>query len=120
MERQLALDRSSSPNNYLTIRTKRAIFCNEFGTRLVNITQGEDVLATIRQVAQQAGVSIVRVSRVFNSKSGVSERTCQHVLNVAQELGYVSPKRLPPFTSQVTHLGLLIRPTGEPLAADPF
>lgn len=77
-------------------------------------------MVTIRQVAHKAGVSIGTVSRVLNNKPGVAEKTRQHVLAVAQELGYVSPKRLPLSTSTVTHLGLLIRPMGKPLRANPF
>jgi DNA-binding LacI/PurR family transcriptional regulator len=77
-------------------------------------------LVTIREVAHKAGVSIGTVSRVVNNKPGVSGKTRQHVLAVAQELGYVSPKRLPLSTSTITHLGLLTRPMGEPLTANPF
>lgn len=77
-------------------------------------------MATIRQVAHKAEVSIGTVFRVFNNKPGVSEETRQHVLAVAQELGYASPKRLPLSTSTVTHLGLLIRPMGKSLRTNPF
>jgi LacI family transcriptional regulator len=77
-------------------------------------------LITIRQVAHKAGVSIGTVSRVLNNKSGVGERTRQHVLAVIEELGYVPPKRLPLSMASVTHLGLLSRPIGGALPADPF
>ncbi len=76
-------------------------------------------MATIREVARKAGVSIGTVSRALNNKAGVSEKRRQHVLAVAQELGYVA-RRTRPSLPEVTHLGLLIRPTGQALIADPF
>jgi DNA-binding LacI/PurR family transcriptional regulator len=77
-------------------------------------------LVTIREVAEKAGVSIGTVSRVINNKSGVGERTRHHVLEISKELGYTPHKRVPLATTQVTHLGLLIRPTENPLTSDPF
>jgi len=77
-------------------------------------------LVTIRQVAQEAEVSVGTVSRVLNNKPGVSEKTRQHVLAVADELGYTVLRRFPLSTSTITHLGLLNRPTGEALPANPF
>ena len=78
-------------------------------------------MATIREVAQKAGVSIGTVSRALNYKPGVSEETRQHVFTAAQELGYVSAKRLSLSAPKITHLGLLSRPMGNgPLTANPF
>jgi LacI family transcriptional regulator len=77
-------------------------------------------LATVRQIAHEAGVSIGTVSRALNRKSGVSEKTRQRILAVAQELSYIPPKRLPFSASTVTHLGLLVRPLGEDVLANPF
>lgn len=77
-------------------------------------------MVTIRQVARTAGVSIGTVSRALNNKPGVSEETRQHVLDVAQRLGYTPPKRVSISTSTVTHLGLLNRPMKEALPANPF
>jgi len=93
---------------------------NALGTRLVNTCESERALVTIRQVAQEAGVSVGTVSRVLNNKPGVSEKTRQHVLAVADELGYAVLRRSPLSASTVTHLGLLNRPTGEALPANPF
>jgi LacI family transcriptional regulator len=93
---------------------------NALGTRLVNTCESERALVTIRQVAQQAGVSVGTVSRVLNNKPGVSEKTRQHVLAVADELGYTVLRRFPLSTSTITHLGLLNRPIGEALPANPF
>jgi DNA-binding LacI/PurR family transcriptional regulator len=93
---------------------------NAIGTRLVNTCESERALVTIRQVAQEAEVSVGTVSRVLNNKPGVSERTRQHVLAVADELGYTVLRRFPLTTSTITHLGLLNRPMGEALPANPF
>ncbi len=77
-------------------------------------------MVTIREVAEQAGVSIGTVSRVLNNKSGVSESTRIHVLEISQDLGYTPHKRVPLASTRVTHLGILIRPTENPLTSDPF
>lgn len=78
------------------------------------------LLVTIRQVAHEAAVSVGTVSRVLNSKPGVSEGTRHHVLAVARELGYTLPRRSHLSTSTVTHLGLLNRPMRDALPASPF
>lgn len=45
-------------------------------------------MPTIDDVAKLAGVSIATVSRVLNSKNGVSEKTKEKVLKVIEELNY--------------------------------
>jgi len=45
-------------------------------------------VATIRDVAREAGVSIATVSRVFNQSSLVRQDTCEHVRVVAARLDY--------------------------------
>jgi LacI family transcriptional regulator len=77
-------------------------------------------LVTIRHVAQEADVSVGTVSRVLNNRPGVSEKTRQHVLAVARELGYTLPRRSLLSTSTVTHIGLLSRPMQDALPANPF
>jgi LacI family transcriptional regulator len=77
-------------------------------------------LANIRQVADEAGVSIGTVSRVLNNKSGVGEQTRQHVLSVAKELGYTSSKRSSSPNSQVTHLGFLSPTFQTNITSNPF
>jgi LacI family transcriptional regulator len=77
-------------------------------------------LVTIRQVARRAGVSIGTVSRVLNNKPGVSEKTRQYVLTVAQELRYSLPKYLAPSFTKVTQLSLLVRPLKDGLMSNPF
>jgi LacI family transcriptional regulator len=46
--------------------------------------------ATIREVADRAGVSIATVSRVMNDRPDVGVATREKVLDVARELGYVA------------------------------
>lgn len=77
-------------------------------------------MVTIREVAEKAGVSIGTVSRVMNNKSGVSKQTRNRVIEISQQLGYDPNKRVSLTTSQISHLGLLIRPTEQPLTSDPF
>ena len=76
-------------------------------------------MATVRQIAREAGVSIGTVSRALNKRSGVGEETRRRILAIAQELSYFPPKHSPLFTS-VTHLGLLVRPLREDMQANPF
>jgi LacI family transcriptional regulator len=45
---------------------------------------------TIREVAEQAGVSIATVSRVVNGRDDVSQETRDHVARVIQERGYTT------------------------------
>lgn len=45
---------------------------------------------TIRDVANQAGVSVTTVSRVLNGKDDISQETTNKVRAVVQELGYTS------------------------------
>ncbi|MBI5837862.1 MAG: LacI family DNA-binding transcriptional regulator [Candidatus Eisenbacteria bacterium] len=45
-------------------------------------------MATIRDVAREAGVSIATVSRVYNKTALVSEETAQHVRAVASRMDY--------------------------------
>lgn len=42
----------------------------------------------LRDIAEHAGVSISTVSRVLNNTGGISESVQQHVLGIADELGY--------------------------------
>jgi LacI family transcriptional regulator len=51
-------------------------------------SSGVKGLATIRDVAREAGVSIATVSRVFNNSSLVSEDTAQRVMQAAARFDY--------------------------------
>jgi len=44
--------------------------------------------STIYDIAEKAGVSIATVSRVFNRRESVSERTRKKVMAIAEEVGY--------------------------------
>lgn len=77
-------------------------------------------MANIRQVADRAGVSIGTVSRVLNNKPGVGDETRQRVFNVAQELGYMAPKRSLLSTTNVTHLGFLNQVFNQDITSNPF
>lgn len=50
--------------------------------------------ATLEDVAAQAGVSKATASKVFNGRADVSAATRTRVTAVAEELGYVSPRRV--------------------------
>ncbi len=51
------------------------------------------VAVTIRDVAAKAEVSVATVSRALRSHPSISERTREHVVAVANEMGYVLPVR---------------------------
>ena len=45
-------------------------------------------MATIKQIAEKAGVSRGTVDRVLNNRSGVNEETARKVLEIAKLLNY--------------------------------
>lgn len=47
---------------------------------------------TIKDVAKVAGVSVGTVSKVINGSAEISDETCERVLNVVRELGYIPNK----------------------------
>jgi len=64
---------------------------------------------TIRDVAKKAGVSRQTVSRAFNDKGEISPETKQHVLDVAQRMGYRPSGLARSLTTNRTYtVGLLI------------
>jgi LacI family transcriptional regulator len=66
-------------------------------------------LATIRDVARAAGVSIATVSRVFNGSSRVGEQTATRVWSAAGELDYWPNSAARSLTTQCSHaLGVLL------------
>ncbi len=65
--------------------------------------------ATMRDVAQKAGVSIKTVSRVVNNQGEISEATRQRVLDAIDELGYRPSKVARALVTQRTHtIGLVV------------
>lgn len=77
-------------------------------------------MATVREIARRANVSITTVSRVLNSKQGVGDDVRELVLSVAQDMGYTPAKRVDLASSMVTHLTALVRPLRRSLSVDPF
>lgn len=64
---------------------------------------------TIRDVAKEAGVSYQTVSRALNNKGEISETTKQHVLDVAQRMGYRPSSLARGLTTNRTYtIGLLV------------
>jgi len=77
-------------------------------------------MASTREVAHRAGVSIGTVSRALNNKPGVSAPVRERILAIAQQLNYSPPRRVSHHVVRVTHLGLLVRPRLPDLSANPF
>ena len=57
---------------------------------------------TIRDVAERAQVSVATVSRALRSHPSISERTREHVVAVANEMGYILPARNVPARLETT------------------
>ena len=71
---------------------------------------------TMREVAQQAGVSIQTVSAVMNDKDGISLPTRNRVLNVIQQLNYKrDPIARSMRTGQVGLIGLMVQDITNPV-----
>jgi LacI family transcriptional regulator len=64
---------------------------------------GDRSMATIRDVAQHAGVSVATVSRVINDKRGVSEEMCRRVQQSIQALGFEPDFLAQSWRTRVTH-----------------
>lgn len=66
-------------------------------------------MATIKDVAKKAGVSITTVSRVLNQRGYISKSTYESVFAAMEELNYIPNQLARSLYSQKTHLiGLLI------------
>ncbi|MET1411457.1 LacI family DNA-binding transcriptional regulator [Roseibium sp. HPY-6] len=57
---------------------------------------------TMKDVAQQAGVSVMTVSRAFKQHASVGEETRKRILKIAEDLGYVFDSNAATFRSQRT------------------
>ena len=66
---------------------------------------------SIRKVAEQAGVSVATVSRVFNFPSKVSEDTLIHVQQIALDLGYMPNASARSLRSQRSRVLGVVLPT---------
>ena len=74
---------------------------------------------TIADVAREAGVSMMTVSRVINNKDGVSEQTAQRILEIINRLGYRPSGLARGLASNKTRtLGLVVPDIGNPFFSD--
>jgi LacI family transcriptional regulator len=74
---------------------------------------------TMSDVARQAGVSLMTVSRVLNCKEGVSSETRQDVLEIISSLGYRPSAIARSLATQKTHtIGLVLPDVANPFFAD--
>ncbi|WP_299808262.1 LacI family DNA-binding transcriptional regulator [uncultured Roseibium sp.] len=68
-------------------------------------------IATMKDVAQKAGVSVMTVSRAFKQHASVSEDTRKRILGIAEELGYVFDSNAATFRTQKTGFVAVIIPS---------
>jgi len=74
---------------------------------------------TMADVAREAGVSVMTVSRVMNNKDQVRPATCQRVLDVVERLGYRPSGIARGLATQRTGtLGLVVLDVANPFFAD--
>lgn len=58
-----------------------------------SVTEQEEIMVTIKDIAKQAGVAQGTVSNVLNGKGNVSSEKIKRVLDAASQLGYVPNER---------------------------
>lgn len=77
---------------------------------------------TLRDIAKYADVALSTVSQALNNKPGVSAEMRQHILDVAQELGYQQKTIIEtPFANDIKTIGLLTKHIkNEPSRINPF
>ncbi len=63
---------------------------------------------TLKQIAEQAGVSLTTVHRVLNNKGGCSEALKQKILAIAKEQGYTINLVASSLRKQTRHIALVI------------
>jgi LacI family transcriptional regulator len=66
---------------------------------------------TVSEVAEMAGVSRLTVSKVINNKPGVAEDTRQRILEIAQNLGYLSTRAIQRRTNKQSSVIGVVVPT---------
>ena len=72
-------------------------------------------MATMKDIAEKANVSITTVSRVINNKPDVSEETKEKINNIIKELGYQPNNIARSLVLQKSHtIGLLIPDISNP------
>ncbi len=74
---------------------------------------------TLKQIAEEVGVSVNTVSRAINDKPDVSKETRQKVLEAAKRLGYVPNRSALSLRKQKTHIvGVIIEDNANPFWAE--
>ncbi len=72
-------------------------------------------MPSIKDVAEQAGVSVATVSRVFSNRPHVRAEVREHVLSIAAQLGYRPSRIASNLRKQSTHvIGLLVSDVRNP------
>jgi LacI family transcriptional regulator len=80
--------------------------------------RGAPLAVTMRQVAQEAGVSVKTVSRVVNNQGEISEATRERVLEAIEKLGYRPSKVARALATQRTEtVGLILGDISNPFFA---
>src|SRR6185503_6256979 len=87
------MDRKSTTRRGRSLETPHAPMRRASGSRerkplKLRKPRGHAEVATIRDVAREAGVSVATVSRVFNGTAKVREATDREVRHVAHKLNY--------------------------------
>ncbi len=68
---------------------------------------------TLKQIAQQAGVSLTTVHRVLNGKGGCSKKVEENILRIAREQGYAINMAASSLRKQPIHIALVFPLMGE-------
>ena len=78
------------------------------------ISQSSTNKVTLTDIAKESGVSVATVSLVLRNKPGVSTKTRQRVLDIAQTLGYLADSSLNKVQHKaVNHIGLIVKIRGD-------
>lgn len=77
--------------------------------------------ATLREVAEMAGVSIGTASQALNNRPNVSKETRSRVLDAAITLGYYKVAQITRVENSVSVIGMLVKhDTGQEVTVNPF
>jgi len=76
---------------------------------------------TIKEIAEKAGLSVTSVSFAFNNPSRLPEATVQHILEVAEELGYIpDPIARSMSTGRTGAMGILVPQPFSEILRNPY
>lgn len=78
-------------------------------------------MATIKDIAQKAGVSVSTASRALNHNPRISEKTRQRIATIAKELGYQPNYNAQNLTRGESNMvGIIFPVTSDTAPANPF